>query len=184
MNCSELRSRVSELLDEELSYSDAKRFHAHLDGCSSCAEFFAGLEQMKLILVQAPPVGLKPDFIGRLQERLNADLNRRATWWQQLTMPGRTGWSPLSLGSMAAAALAAVLVGVSLFESEAAPIVAPPTSAVQPLNPAGRGTNPVQSNALPRALQAAASVDSTALPNDSSRRDFSRQLKLVDQKRP
>ncbi len=184
MNCSEMRSRVSELLDQDLSYSDAKRFHAHLDGCVTCAEFFAGLEQIKLLLVQAPPVGLKPDFIGRLQERLNADLNRRAAWWQQITIPGSTGWSPLSLGSMAAAGLAAVLVGVSLFQSEAAPIIAPPTSVVQPIDPARMGASAVQSRALPPPLQAAASDDSTTLPNDSSRRDFSRQLKLVDQKRP
>ena len=184
MNCSELRSRVSEMLDEELSYSDSKQFHDHLAGCTTCAEFFAGLEQIKLTLAQEPPVGLKPEFIGRLQERFNADLNRRAAWWQQITIPGRTGWSPLSLGSMAAAALAAGLVGVSLFQSEAAPIVAPPASAAQPLDPAMMGTGPVQSSGLPIPIQAAASVDSAALAKDSSRRDFSRQLKLVDQKRP
>ena len=182
MNCNELRSRVSELLDQELSYSDSKRFHDHLDGCETCAEFFAGLEQMKFSLAQAPPAELGPDFMGRLQARLNDDLNRRAAWWQRITVPGRTGWSPLALGSMAAAALSAVLVGVSLFQSESAPIVAPPTSASQPLDPASICPLPVQARGLPAPVQASATLDSMTLQKDSSKRDFSRQMKLVNQK--
>lgn len=186
MNCSELRSRISELLDQELSYSDAQIFQSHLAGCKDCSEIHVRLEQMKLVLAEEPLASLPSDFIKRLQIRLKEDMALKDSWWQQMLTPRMAGLSPLSMSGMAMAAVVALMVGVSLFQTDTAPLVEPPRAVSSHSEaPAAGGFSPGRSARQPIPVQAAApTADSLHLQRDSSRRDFSRQMKLVNQNRP
>lgn len=183
MNCSDLRSRISELLDKETSYTDSQKFHLHLETCGDCSELYAGLERTRITLASEPPQSLSADFMARLQERIRMDLAKGPTLWQQLTTPKVAGLSPISLSGLVAATLSAIIIGVSLFQSEAAPLVAPPQSATGQLVPGGTAAQPASPSSRPVAIQSAA-PDSLKQKNDSTRRDFSRQIKLVNRDRP
>ena len=186
MNCSELRSRISELLDQELSYSDAQIFKGDLAGCEDCSEIHVRLEQMKLVLAEEPLVSLPPDFIQRLQIRLKEDMALKNSWWQQMLTPRMAGLSPLSMSGMALAAVVALIVGVSLFQIDTAPLVEPPRAvSSRPVAPTAGGFSPGGSVRPPIPVQAPATMTDSLHPQrDSSRRDFSRQMKLGNQNRP
>lgn len=188
MNCSEMRSRISELLDKDLSYSDTQLFKGHLETCSGCADILHRMERIKTGLTQKPTVSLSPDFVPRLQERIRMDLAKGPSLWEKLTTPRFAGFSPLSLSGVVLAGVSALLIGVTLFQTDIAPIVAPPQTATQQTPADGIPKNrskminqgvPVQASA-----QVAGERDSLAVRRDSSRRDFSKQMQLVNQKRP
>ena len=111
------------------------------------------------------------------------DLAKGPTLWRRFTTPKVAGLSPMSLSGLVAATVSAVIIGVSLFQSEAAPLVAPPQSATGQLVPGGSATQPAAPLSRPVAIQSAA-PDSLRQKGDSTRRDFSRQIKLVNQDRP
>lgn len=82
-----------------------------------------------------------------------------------------------------AAALAVLVLGVSLFQHESAPLVDPPQSAIQTGRPAMLAPNVQGANATPTPLLTTSPDDSISNRRDSSRRDFSRQIKYVNQSR-
>ena len=82
---------------------------------------------------------------------------------------------------MVAAALAVLVLGVSLFQHESAPLVDPPQRAVQTGLPAMLAPNVQGMNPTAVPLLTTLPADSISNSRDSSRRDFSRQIKYVNQ---
>ncbi len=183
MDCSQFRLKVSFYLDRELSFAEQKIFSQHGEECSDCAELLAEIKRVKMALRQGISESLSPDFVSRLQERLRSEVDRKPAWWRRLTVPQRFGFSPVSLGGMVAAALAVLVLGVSLFQHESAPLVDPPQSAIQTGRPAMLAPNVQGANATPTPLLTTSPDDSISNRRDSSRRDFSRQIKYVNQSR-
>ena len=186
MNCSELHSRVSELLDNELSYTDSQKFNQHLESCDDCSVLYAGMLSTKQVLSSPLPMSLSADFVSRLQEHIRAELARGPSLWQQITTPKVAGLSPMSLSGLALATVSALLIGVSLFQTETAPLVAPPASATGQLVPGGAAGQPAQPvSPLNQPMTAQSLVpDSLKQSHDSTKPDFSKRMKLVNQDQP
>ncbi|MFB0515160.1 MAG: hypothetical protein ACETWG_00970 [Candidatus Neomarinimicrobiota bacterium] len=139
------------------------------------------MEGIKANLAKAIPASLAPDFVPRLQTRLRAEINRTPSWWRQLLAPRVMGFSPISLSGIAAAALALLVIGVSLFQPESAPLVDPPAGAPPNNPPAMMTPNPIGASGSTPALITTAPSDSLLDQRDSSRHDFSRKIKYVNQ---
>ena len=183
MDCSHFRLKVSPYLDYELSFAEQKMFTQHGEACPECAEMLTRMEGLKLTLRQGVPTSLSPDFVSRLQERLRHEKNRQPSWWRQLTTPQSFGLSPVSLGGMAVATLAVLFLGVSLFQQESAPLVDPPRTSIQAGQPAMMVPNATGVDPASTPLLTTMPADSVSNRRDSSRRDFSRQMKYVNQNR-
>ncbi len=183
MNCSQFRLKISPYLDSELSFTELKTFKEHPESCSHCAELMSDMESIRVALGEGLEASLSPDFVPRLQARLRAEINRMPSWWRQLATPRIMGFSPISLSGLAAAALALFVIGVSLFHQESAPLVDPPKSNLQGNPPAMMIPDPTGTTQTANPLLTTSPNDSVSNQRDSSRRDFSRQLKYVNQPR-
>ena len=181
MDCSQFRLKISSDLDRELSFAEQNIFSRHDKECSDCAALLAEIKRVKVALKQGIAVSVSPDFLSRLQERLRSEVDRKPAWWQRLTVPQRFGFSPVSLGGMVAAALAVMVLGVSLFQHESAPLVDPPQRAIQTGQPAMLAPNVQGVSPTSIPLLTTLPADSISNRGDSSQRDFSRQIKLVNQ---
>ncbi len=181
MDCSDFRVLTSAYLDYDLSFAEQKSFLRHLEDCEPCARILAQMQKIQLLLKQGASVALSPDFVARLQERLRADLAQRPAWGRRLIEPGASGFSPASLGGLAIAAMAMLAISLSLFHQEAAPLVEPAGHSLQ----AGPSLKllPSQPGSINPAGVADVSTGTDSLQErrDSSRRDFSRQMKYVSQ---
>ncbi len=181
MDCSDFRVLASTYLDYDLSFAEQKSFLRHVEECEPCARILAHMQKIQLHLKQGASVSLSPDFVSRLQERLRADLARRPAWWRRLFEPGVSGFSPASMGGLALAAMAMLAISLSLFHQEAAPLVEPAGHSLQ------AGPSLKLSPSRPGSIHSAGVADFTTTTDsllerrDSSRRDFSRQMKYVSQ---
>ena len=183
MNCSQFRLKISPYLDSELSFTELKNFKEHSESCSYCAELVSNMESIRSALGVGLETSLSPDFVPRLQARLRAEINRAPSWWSQLATPRIMGFSPISLGGLAAAVLALLVIGVSFLNQESAPLVDPPKSSLHQNPPAMMIPNPVGTSQPASPLLTTTPNDSSLNQRDSSRRDFSRQIKYVNQPR-
>jgi len=183
MNCSQFRLKISPYLDSELSFTELKTFKEHPESCSHCAELMSDMESIRVTLGEGLEASLSPDFVPRLQASLRAEINRTPSWWRQLSTPRIIGFSPISLSGLAAAALALLVIGVSFFHQESAPLVDPPKSNLQGNPPAMMIPDPAGTTQTANPLLTTSPNDSVFNQRDSSRRDFSRQLKYVNQPR-
>ncbi|UCH63790.1 MAG: zf-HC2 domain-containing protein [Fidelibacterota bacterium] len=183
MNCSQFRLKISPYLDSELSFTELKNFKEHSESCSSCAELVSNMEGIRLALVGSLDTSLSPDFVPRLQARLRAEINRAPSWWRQLATPRIMGFSPISLSGLAAAVLALLVIGVSLLNQESAPLVDPPKRSMGQNPPAMMIPNPSGTSQTASPLLTTSPNDSILDQHDSSQRDFSRQIKYVNQPR-
>lgn len=183
MNCSQFRLKISSYLDSELSFSKLKTFREHCAACAPCADLVSQMENIKVVLGKGIQASLSSDFVPRLQTRLRAEINRPPSWWRPLFTPRVRGFSPISLSGLAAAALALLVIGLSLFQSESAPLVDPPESNLPNSPPAMMVPNPVGSSLSATPVITATPGDSLFNQRDSSRRDFSRKIKYVNQDR-
>ncbi len=181
MNCSQFRLKISPYLDSELSFTELKTFKEHSESCSHCAKVMSDMENIRMALEEGLEASLSPDFVPRLQARLRAEINRTPSWWRQLAAPRIMGFSPISLSGLAAAALALFVIGVSFLHQESAPLVDPPKSNLQGNPPAIMIPDPAGTSQTANPLLTTSPNDSVSNQRDSSRRDFSRQLKYVNQ---
>ncbi len=181
MNCSQFRLKISPYLDSDLSFTELKHFRKHSESCSRCAELVIEMESTRLTLGNGLETSLSPDFVPRLQARLRAEINRAPSWWHQLATPRIMGFSPISLSGLAAAALALLVIGVSFLSQESAPLIDPPKSSLRPDPPAMMMPNPAGTSPTASPLLTTSPNDSILDQRDSSRRDFSRQMKYVSQ---
>ncbi|MFC1618737.1 anti-sigma factor family protein [Candidatus Neomarinimicrobiota bacterium] len=183
MNCYQFRLKISPYLDTELTYSELQSFREHLENCPHCADMTTQMERIRVTLGESLPVSLAPDFVARLQSRLQTEINRDTDWWRKLLTPRVMGFSPIHLGGLAAAAMALMIIGVGLFQPESAPLVDPPKASGLS-NP----STVVPSQLIPPTptqspLLTTSTGDTTLHQQDSSRRDFSRQIRYVNQER-
>jgi hypothetical protein len=182
MNCSRFRSLVSPYLDHELSFNELKEFTIHQEHCKECGELVRHLLRIEKALKEELQVSLSPNFMVNLQNRLQAEGNRSIAWWRRLFEPQVLGLSPVSLSGMAAATIAVVIIAVSLFQPETAPLVDPlPISIPQESSVTAPAVSS-GSNGGPSPMMSSTAGDSARFDRmDSSRRDFSRQMRYVSQ---
>ncbi len=177
MNCAQLRPKISPYLDTELSYTELTHFKDHLGGCTNCTALVTRMANIKVALHDGIQATLSEDFVPRLQSRLRAEIDRPPSLWNRVTTPRVLGFSPASLSGLAAAGLALAIIGVGIFKEESAPIIDPP-------RPTTHSTTPslISPALIPSAtpLFTASPGDSAVPRRDSSRRDFSRQIKYVN----
>ncbi len=185
MNCAQLRPKISPYLDTELSFTELTHFKEHLAGCTNCTALVTRMANIKVALLEGIQATLSEDFVPRLKSRLRAEIDRPPSLWSRVTTPRVLGLSPASLSGLAAAGLALAIIGAGIFKEESAPIIDPPRPTTQSLTPALIG--PAAPASVPSAtpLFTASPGDSAVPRRDSSQRDFSRQIKLVNtQQRP
>ena len=72
MNCQEFLKLHSEYLDERLAAEDADRCAAHAAVCASCARYDRVVRRGVELLRKLPPVPVSPDFMGRLDARIES----------------------------------------------------------------------------------------------------------------
>lgn len=182
MDCSDFQVLISPYLDSELSFTEQKTFLNHLEDCQGCPDILVKMQELRNLLRQKSPIVLSVDFVSRLQQRLRQELHRQPVWWRRLVEPGSTGFSPVSLGGLATAAVFAVIISISLFDRETAPLVEPSAKSMQ----AGPSFQfaPERSSGYSAAAPSSASTQADSLLDrrDSTRRDFSRQMKYVNQR--
>jgi len=179
MNCADFRGRISPFLDSELSFTEQKRFGEHREHCTACDSLLVSMESTRQYLTAELPVGLSPDFVERLQARLNAELEERPSWWQQMLEPKVFGLSPASMSGLVAAAVVMMIIGTSLFTQQTAPLLEPAATPVQAANPATMIPSPPAQNTAPAPMMTNSAPDTTA-KQATPRRDFSRQIKYVN----
>jgi len=141
------------------------------------------MESIRVILGENLGASLSPDFVPRLQARLRAEINRTPAWWRQLATPRIMGFSPVSLSGIAAATLALFIIGASLLHQESAPLVDPPKGSLRQNPPAMIIPDPSGTPQTANPMLTTTPDDSVIHQRDSSRRDFSRQMKYVNQPR-
>ena len=180
MNCAQLRIKISPYLDSELSFGELTTFKQHLSECADCMELITGMSHTKSALNRGIQVALSQDFVSRLQARLRAEANRPPSFWQQITAPRVRGFSPLALSGLTAAGLALLVVGASLFEENSAPLIDPPDSTTQTTTPFLITPGMTGPSSATAPLLTVSPSDSSSHLRDSSRRDFSRQMKYVN----
>ena len=181
MNCYQFCHDISHYLDAELSFTRLKSFREHASACAPCAEILAQMESTRVALVRELPTSLSPDFVPRLQARLRSEIGRAPSRWRPLLEPRILGFSPISLSGLAAAALALLVIGVSLFQPETAPLVDPPRGAANVNPPAMIVPHPAGVSGPAAPLLTTTPTDTTLDPHDSTSRDFSRRIKYVNQ---
>jgi anti-sigma factor RsiW len=183
MNCYQFRLKISPYLDTELTYSELQSFREHLEHCSFCADLATQMEQIKRALGESPMESLSSDFVARLQSRLQTEIGREPAWWRQLAEPRVLGFSPIHFGGLAAAVMALMIIGISLFQPDAAPLVEPPKASTLSNPSTVIPSQPIIPSPGTRSLLTTGTRDTTLNRSDSSQRDFSRQIRYVNQER-
>jgi len=113
MNHPEVRRRMGEYLQGDLTLAQRALFDAHLDGCDACAEDLRALRETIRLLRELPTPEVPPHLADRVVARI-ADGEGRARWWDGLASAGSRLDPTRYLPPLAAAALtsAVVIVGV------------------------------------------------------------------------
>ncbi len=111
MNCSRIEPKLSEYLNEALSAREALDVEKHLAECHPCTLALTELRHTVRLVAAAPRFELSPDFMQRLQERIDAaPVPSRLGWVQNLRQLLRP--RPLSLFGATAACVVAVVMFV------------------------------------------------------------------------
>lgn len=108
MKCSQCTEMLSAYLDDELGRAEQQAVAAHLRDCPDCAAALARMRAAVQALADLPQVEPPPDFMVRLNERLDAEDARRSRrpWFvfrRSFLLPGAA--------TLAVACLAIVLAG-------------------------------------------------------------------------
>ncbi|MFA6148686.1 MAG: zf-HC2 domain-containing protein [bacterium] len=117
MRCDDVIARLSAYADGEISWYRSRRIGRHLEGCSSCRDHLAGLQEVDRILEELP----MPPVPEGLAARVVAEAIRRAPSVKRLSTIGRLSeWFIPALGAMSTrvrlaacgTVLAAIFAGV------------------------------------------------------------------------
>ena len=83
MECKKIREKISLFIDEQLSEQDKKLFEGHIASCAECRQLLEETRQALSSIKGTVPPALPPDFLARLDERLDKESTRadnRAAW--------------------------------------------------------------------------------------------------------
>ncbi len=113
MNHQEVRKRMGEYLQGDLTLSQRALFDAHLDGCEACSGELRGLRDTVGLLRELPGPEVPPHLANRVIARIQ-DGEGRERWWDGLAAFWDTIDPARYLPPLAGAALttAVVIVGV------------------------------------------------------------------------
>lgn len=182
MNCQEIRNAI------DLATTNVP-LQAHLAHCPPCRQHVAEMNSLRALLRQQPRLEVPGDFDFHLRARIaRAESERQAAGTSLLSLPGRDLWramaewignGPLSLaldlrgGVAAAAAVAALVVGLSFYRSLEESVPSLPTSDIARLSQSENGDIP-SSKVLPSASvvgeeTAATAASARAIRNPQSR---------------
>lgn len=75
----EFTDKIMLYIDDELSEAEATAFEAHMMSCGACQAEFEALTQIDTLFTRAPMVAPPPNFVSRVEVRLEQRLNRRRT---------------------------------------------------------------------------------------------------------
>jgi hypothetical protein len=101
--CHRFRDRAVAWLEEQLSASEAEQVAAHLEICSSCADYFSGLSAMEI-----RPPRLAGSIGGDFWDRMDSVIDTEMDKWEEPRRPllSELGWKPWIVAAMALLCLA------------------------------------------------------------------------------
>jgi anti-sigma factor RsiW len=110
MNCSRVRSTLSEYIDGVLAPAVQYAVEAHLAACAPCRAECEAQRRMARVLMEMPRRQLGPEFDAALQARLRGldAAPRRVSLLDRLRHGGARAWSPV-LAPLAIAGVAVAL---------------------------------------------------------------------------
>ncbi len=182
MDCSKFRENVSPYLDSELTYQEQKALNSHKSVCPHCARLLEKMQSIRIRLKAGLTVSLSPGFVPDLQKRIRMEQNRKPVWWQQLLEPRAFGFSPVSLATISAAMIAVVLLIGGILTRDTAPLIEPIIPSIQAETPPGQAPAATPSAPDKSPAFTASSRDTAKTgASDTTRRDYSRQIKYVNQ---
>jgi anti-sigma factor RsiW len=111
MKCKECREQLSAYLDKELQERQRLAFELHVQTCQDCAALVDSTRRAVHALADMPAVEPPPDFIARLNQRLDREDERRSTRKSWFPLP----WSYLLRGAATVAVVCIAVVLVSKF---------------------------------------------------------------------
>ncbi len=173
MNCEHFKDSVSQFLDSELSFSERKTFSGHVENCANCSALLVQMEHVKALLGKTPADNLSIDFVQRLQHRLRQEETRSPAWWRRMADKDIMGFSPISLTGMVAASIIAIGLSISLFSTDAAPIIDTPKNSADMITPP-------PANGMGKPLFTGAQADSVFNAKDSTRKAQTPPIKYVN----
>jgi anti-sigma factor RsiW len=137
MNCSRVRSNISEYVDGALAPADRYAVEAHIAACEACRTECEAQQRMARLLIEMPRRQLGPDFDAGLQARLRAlgPVPRRAGILDRLRSGAPRSWYPV-LAPLAVAGLALALWR---------PMTPPPVQTPHPTPGAASAVSPMAS---------------------------------------
>jgi anti-sigma factor RsiW len=100
MNCHEVKKKLPDFLDSQLSEEQSTQIHHHLESCMPCTQEVKRLQTTWEVLGQWPEVNPSPHFKQRFWEKIS-ELEKQKAPKGWLSWGWRTAWIPL--GSLAAA---------------------------------------------------------------------------------
>ena len=118
--CDRVRMALADYVEGSLRGRARARVEAHLRGCADCRAEVAALERTGELLRETRVIPAP----GRLWGSIEAEIARRES------VPVIRGLQHLWRGAVAAAALAAVLIGIWMVRPQEAPIAAPTVQQV------------------------------------------------------
>ena len=186
MNCAQFRTKISPYLDKELTFRETEAFGSHRSQCSDCNGQVTAMEQTRLTLATPPLATLSPHFLVNLQQRIQAEMTRDSRWWKRIWEPWAGGFSPLAMGGMAAATVAVLVIGMSLFLLDPVPLVDPAAFTPDRSAPGVYATPSPMLRPLVQPPLTSVVPDSSLKVDSLPQRDFSKSIRLVNQedKRP
>ncbi len=127
-SCKSIQSQFSEYLDGAVSGAEMKSIAAHLQECDGCAEEFAGLRHLQMLLASTgpakPPAGLGLRLRVAISQERARTTRRRLEGWQ---LYWHNSMAPILARGAAGLASAVILLGALALMIGT--VAAPPTVA-------------------------------------------------------
>ena len=109
MNCSHVRSILSDYVDGRLTGSQTREVQGHLAGCELCSRQATELQSLDALLARAIPCEPQRDLWGLVQERIQTRESTTSAGWLRFLFPVQWARTALAASVVAAAALALVI---------------------------------------------------------------------------
>lgn len=126
MNRHQFEDAISAYLENELSLSQRKEFNAYIEANPEAGNLVDSVKQTIKSLGTLPVVSTSPDFISRLQRRIELEKHRSLRKMAYNRPRSILGFTPLYAGIMSALIVAFVFVGMELMNDDINPVLTNP----------------------------------------------------------